>query len=91
MLCHYILFLYKKKITNNINILDMDEISIGQKIVFRITGDHNVGYVKGMKYIGTVLSIDHRSRLHVRAAGMPRLVLINGRWIGLLIRMGILT
>lgn len=50
----------------------MDEISIGQKIVFHITGDHDAGYVKGMRYIGTVLSIDHRSRLHVRAAGMPR-------------------
>jgi hypothetical protein len=80
-----------KKITNNINILNMDEISIGDKIMFHVTGNHNMGYTKGKKYVGTVLSIDHRSRLHVRAAGMPGLVLINGRWIGLLIRMGILT
>ena len=46
ILCHYILFLYKKRITNNINILDMDEIKIGAEIVFNITGNHNIGYAK---------------------------------------------
>lgn len=50
----------------------MDEINIGDKIMFHITGNHNIGYAKGERYIGTVLSRDHRSRLHVRAEGMPR-------------------
>lgn len=50
----------------------MDEINIGDKIMFHITGTHNIGYAKGERYIGTVLSRDHRSRLHVRAEGMPR-------------------
>ena len=40
--------------------------------MFHITGNHNIGYAKGERYIGTVLSRDHRSRLHVRAEGMPR-------------------
>lgn len=44
----------------------MDEIKIGAEIVFNITGNHNIGYAKGEKYIGTVLSEDHRSRLYVR-------------------------
>lgn len=43
----------------------MDEIKIGAEIVFNITGNHNIGYAKGEKYIGTVLSKDHRSRLIV--------------------------
>lgn len=50
----------------------MDEINIGDEIVFNITGNHNIGYTKGEKYIGTVLSRDHRSRLYVRTIGMPR-------------------
>lgn len=50
----------------------MDEIKIGAEIVFNITGNHNIGYAKGEKYIGTVLSEDHRSRLYVRTIGMPR-------------------
>lgn len=50
----------------------MDEIKIGAEIVFNITGNHNIGYAKGEKYIGTVLSKDHRSRLYVRTIGMPR-------------------
>lgn len=50
----------------------MDEISIGDKIMFHVTGNHNMGYTKGKKYVGTVLSRDSRSRLHVRAEGMPR-------------------
>ena len=50
----------------------MDEINIGDKIMIHITGNHNIGYAKGERYIGTVLSRDHRSRLHVRAEGMPR-------------------
>ena len=50
----------------------MDEIKIGAEIVFNITGNHNIGYTKGEKYIGTVLSRDHRSRLYVRTIGMPR-------------------
>lgn len=50
----------------------MEEINIGDKIMFHITGNHNMGYTKGKKYIGTVLSLDIRSRLHVRAEGMPR-------------------
>ena len=50
----------------------MDEINIGDEIVFNITGDHNIGYAKGEKYIGTALSRDHRSRLYVRTIGMPR-------------------
>ena len=50
----------------------MDEINIGDEIVFNITGNHNIGYTKGEKYIGTVLSKDHRSRLYVRTIGMPR-------------------
>lgn len=61
-----------KKITNDTNILNMDEIKIGAEIVFNITGNHNIGYAKGEKYIGTVLSKDHRSRLYVRTIGMPR-------------------
>ena len=52
----------------------MDEIKIGAEIVFNITGNHNIGYAKGEKYIGTVLSKDHRSRLYVRTIGMPRVV-----------------
>lgn len=35
----------------------MDEINIGDEIVFNITGNHNIGYTKGEKYIGTVLTI----------------------------------
>lgn len=54
------------------NILDMEGINIGDKIAFHITGNHNIGYAKGERYVGTVLSRDHRSRLHVRADGMPR-------------------
>lgn len=50
----------------------MDEIKIGAEIVFNITSNHNIGYAKGEKYIGTVLSEDHRSRLYVRTIGMPR-------------------
>ena len=50
----------------------MEEINIGDKIVFHITGNHNIGYAKGGKYIGTVLSRDTRSRLHVCSGGMPR-------------------
>lgn len=50
----------------------MREINIGDKIVFSITGNHNIGYTKGEKYIGTVLSRDHRSRLHVQAGGITR-------------------
>lgn len=50
----------------------MEEISIGNKIMFHITDNHNIGYAKGERYVGTVLSRDHRSRLHVRAEGMPR-------------------
>lgn len=50
----------------------MDEIKIVAEIVFNITGNHNIGYAKGEKYIGTVLSEDHRSRLYVRTIGMPR-------------------
>lgn len=50
----------------------MEEINIGDKIMFHITGNHNIGYTKGEKYIGTVLSRDHRSRLYVRTIGMPR-------------------
>lgn len=50
----------------------MDEIKIGAEIVFNITGNHNIGYAKVEKYIGTVLSEDHRSRLYVRTIGMPR-------------------
>lgn len=38
----------------------MDEIKIGAEIVFNITGNHNIGYAKGEKYIGTVLSRDLR-------------------------------
>lgn len=34
----------------------MDEIKIGAEIVFNITGNHNIGYAKGEKYIGTVMS-----------------------------------
>ena len=49
----------------------MEEINIGDKIMFHITGNHNMGYTKGKKYVGTVLSRDSRSRLHVRAEGMP--------------------
>lgn len=49
----------------------MDEISIGDKIMFHVTGNHNMGYTKGKKYVGTVLSRDSRSRLHVMAKGMP--------------------
>lgn len=62
----------------------MDEIKIGAEIVFNITGNHNIGYAKGEKYIGTVLSKDHRSRLYVRTIGMPRACLIQ---IGILIWM----
>lgn len=50
----------------------MDEIKIGAEIVFNITGSHNIGYAKWERYIGTVLSRDHRSRLYVRTIGMPR-------------------
>lgn len=50
----------------------MEGINIGDKIAFHITGNHNIGYAKGERYVGTVLSRDHRSRLHVRADGMPR-------------------
>ena len=50
----------------------MGEINIGDKIMFHITGNHNMGYTKGKKYVGAVLSRDHRSRLHVRAVGMTR-------------------
>lgn len=50
----------------------MEGINIGDKIAFHITGNHNIGYAKGERYVGTVLSRDHRSRLHVRAGGMPR-------------------
>lgn len=50
----------------------MDEINIGAEIVFNITGSHNIGYAKWERYIGTVLSRDHRSRLYVRTIGMPR-------------------
>lgn len=50
----------------------MDEISVGAEIVFNITGNHNIGYAKWERYIGKVLSRDHRSRLHVCAEGMPR-------------------
>lgn len=50
----------------------MDEIKIGAEIVFNITGNHNIGYAKWERYIGTVLSKDHRSRLYVRTIGMPR-------------------
>ncbi len=50
----------------------MEEIDIGDKIMFHITGNHNMGYTKGKKHVGTVLSRDSRSRLHVRAKGMPR-------------------
>lgn len=50
----------------------MDEIKIGAEIVFNITGNHNIGYAKVEKYIWTVLSKDHRSRLYVRTIGMPR-------------------
>lgn len=50
----------------------MDEINIGDEIVFNITGNHNIGYTKGEKYIGAVLSRDPRSRLYVRTIGMPR-------------------
>lgn len=34
----------------------MDEIKIGAEIVFNITGNHNIGYAKWERYIGTVLS-----------------------------------
>lgn len=50
----------------------MEEINIGDKIMFHVAGNHNIGYTKGKKYVGTVLSRDSRSRLHVRAKGMPR-------------------
>ena len=50
----------------------MEEINIGDKIEFHVTGNHNMGYTKGKKYVGTVLSRDSRSRLHVRAEGMTR-------------------
>lgn len=40
----------------------MDELKIGAEIVFNITGNHNIGYSKGEKYIGT----------YVRTIGMPR-------------------
>lgn len=49
----------------------MEEINIGNKIMFRITGNHNIGYTKGKKYIGTVLSRDHRSHLYVQTIGRP--------------------
>lgn len=49
----------------------MEGVNIGDKIAFHITGNHNIGYAKGERYVGTVLSGDHRSRLHVRAGGMP--------------------
>lgn len=54
------------------NILNMDEIYIGDEIVFNITGNHDIGYTKGEKYIGTVLGRDRRSRLYARTIGMPR-------------------
>lgn len=50
----------------------MEGINIGDKIAFHITGNHNIGYAKGERYVGTVLSRDHRSRLHVRAKVMSR-------------------
>ena len=68
----------------------MDEIKIGAEIVFNITGNHNIGYAKGEKYIGTVLSEDHRSRLYVRTIGMPRACIDERDVEGLLIQMGIL-
>ena len=49
----------------------MGEISIGDKNMFHITDNHDIGYAKGERYVGTVLSRDHRTRLHVRAEGMP--------------------
>lgn len=66
----------------------MDEIKIGAEIVFNITGNHNIGYAKGEKYIGTVLSEDHRSRLYVRTIGMPRACIMDLRYGILIVILG---
>lgn len=68
----------------------MDEIKIGAEIVFNITGNHNIGYAKGEKYIGTVLSKDHRSRLYVRTIGMPRACIDERDVEWVIVQMGIL-
>ena len=57
---HPLIFSEIKRITNDTNILNMDEIKIGAEIVFNITGSHNIGYAKWERYIGTVLSKDYR-------------------------------
>lgn len=62
----------------------MEEIDIGDKIMFHVAGNHDIGYTKGKRYVGTVLSRDSRSRLHVRAKGMPR-ACIEGRDVDKLI------